>query len=293
MDARRYAHLMSHQLEIAFASDIELFTPLLPLQPGDTLSEDWEPGQTFEAYINAAIKRPNKVRNVIYVQPLEPFIQDQSPPLNLLQQYIQAYFGLPVKLLPVLTQGNQTFPTRQNQYTNTQQVLTTAVLQTLTAHIPADAFCVMAISMQDLYSSPTWNFVFGQTSLEQRVGIFSFARYDPAFYGIPRDEGYRLVLLRRCCKLLMHELGHIFGLAHCMFYCCSMNGSEHVQESDARPMHLCPICLQKLHYSIGFDVVERYRQLQQFFKSVRFDEETQWVGKCLGKLGEQKTATRL
>jgi len=43
-----------------------------------------------------------------------------------------------------------------------------------------------------------------------------------------------------------------------------MNGSNHLAESDARPLHLCPVDLRKLQWSIGFDVVERYRRLLDF-----------------------------
>jgi len=35
--------------------------------------------------------------------------------------------------------------------------------------------------MEDLYPDPSWNFVFGQTSLPGYVGVYSFARYD-SFY---------------------------------------------------------------------------------------------------------------
>lgn len=278
--------------QAAFESDPELFTPLRPLQPGDWLTEHWEDGQSFEEFVNIAARRPDKLRTIIYLQPLEQFIQDQSPSLALLQQYVQAYFVLPVQLLPVLTQKAQTFPTRMNPHTATQQTLTTAILQALKRQLPAHAFCVMAMTMHDLYPDPNWNFVFGQASVPERVGVFSFARYDPAFYGIPRDEGYRTVLLRRSCKVIIHEIGHLFGLAHCMFYMCSMNGSNHIQEADSRPMHLCPICLHKLHYSIGFDVLDRYRKLAQFYRQVGFDEERRWVEERLRRLTQQPTARR-
>jgi archaemetzincin len=60
-----------------------------------------------------------------------------------------------------------------------------------------------------------------------------------------------------------------------------MNGSNHLKESDSRPMHLCPVCLHKLQYSIGFDVVERYAKLFHFYKKVGFDDEAQWLAKRL------------
>lgn len=33
-----------------------------------------------------------------------------------------------------------------------------------------------------------------------------------------------------------------------------MNGSNSLEEEDVIPFHLCPVCLRKLHFSIGFDV---------------------------------------
>jgi len=96
--------------------------------------------------------------------------------------------------------------------------------------------------MTDLYPEPSWNFVFGQASLRERVGVYSFARYDSAFYGEARDRDYETLLLRRSCKVLAHETGHMFGLAHCIYFNCLMNGSNHLAESDRRPLHLCPVC---------------------------------------------------
>jgi archaemetzincin len=58
--------------------------------------------------------------------------------------------------------------------------------------------------------------------------------------------------------VLEHETGHMVGLAHCIYFNCLMNGSNHLAESDRRPLHLCPVCLRKLQWSIGFDVVARY-----------------------------------
>jgi len=54
-----------------------------------------------------------------------------------------------------------------------------------------------------------------------------------------------------------------------------------LKESDSGPVHLCPVCVRKLQYSIGFDVVARYVKLFQFYKKVGFDDEVQWMGKRL------------
>jgi len=64
--------------------------------------------------------------------------------------------------------------------------------------------------MEDLYPDPHWNFVFGQASLRDRVGVFSFARYDPAFYGESRGSQCRQLLLWRSAKVLVHRLKQFY-----------------------------------------------------------------------------------
>src|SRR5205823_15127928 len=102
------------------------------------------------------------------------------------------------------------------------------------------------------------------------------ARYDPRFYNEEAKDSADL-LLRRSCKVLAHEMTHMFGVQHCIYFHCVMNGSNHLAESDARPMHLCPVDLRKLQESIGFDVVARYRRLLDFHLSADFREEAAWL----------------
>jgi archaemetzincin len=65
----------------------------------------------------------------------------------------------------------------------------------------------------------------------------------------------------------------MFGLQHCIYYKCVLNGSNHLKESDSRPLHLCPVCLRKLQYSIGLEVVTRYRNLLRFYRKVGLGTE--------------------
>jgi len=65
----------------------------------------------------------------------------------------------------------------------------------------------------------------------------------------------------------------MFGIEHCVCFRCLMNGSSHLAESDARPLHLFPEDLRKLQWSIGFDVVERYRRLRDFHRQAGFEDE--------------------
>jgi len=110
-----------------------------------------------------------------------------------------------------------------------------------------------------LYPRDEWNFVFGLASVQKRTGVFSFARYDEDFfekeYYVPNYEK----IFYRSVKVMVHEIGHMFGRRHCIYYSCVMNGSNHMQENLKKPMELCPICLRKLQSNLKFDILERYR----------------------------------
>lgn len=60
-------------------------------------------------------------------------------------------------------------------------------------------------------------------------------------------------------QTLTHEIGHIFGLRHCQWLACLMQGSNHLEEADRRPLDLCPVCLRKLQSAVGFRLRDRYR----------------------------------
>jgi archaemetzincin len=139
----------------------------------------------------------------------------------------------------------------------------------------------LASPMTDLYPDPKWNFVFGQASLRERVGVYSFARYNPAFYREEHARDAHRLIFRRSCKVLAHEVSHMFGIEHCIWYRCLMNGSNHVDEADARPPHLCPVDLRKLQWSIGLDVASRYLRLLEFDRGAGFLDEARWIQKRL------------
>lgn len=263
------------QLQRALAPDHDAFEPIPKPGPGDWLAVHQEQDQTFEQFKASSPNRPAPNRNIIYFQPLGDFAADRSPSLQKLREFAAAFFVMEIKTLPSASIDN--FPTRRNPFTNNPQILTTDVLRFLKRRVPADAFCVLAVTMEDLYPEPSWNFVFGQASLRDRVGVYSFSRYNPAFYGETRTSSYELLLLHRSCKVLAHETSHMFGLTHCTFFNCLMNGSNHLAESDRRPLHLCPVCLRKLQWSVGFDVLAHYTALEQFSRTAGFSDEAEWL----------------
>lgn len=56
--------------------------------------------------------------------------------------------------------------------------------------------------------------------------------------------------LFRVCRTASHELGHCFGLDHCMYKACAMQGTASVAEDMRQPPYLCPVCERKLEWAV-------------------------------------------
>lgn len=260
------------------------FAPVPPPEDNDWLARHHEPGQTFDEYVHLSARPIEATRRVIYLLPIGDFPEDTSPPLEELRDYAARFFQLEVRLLPAYDPHDLEFKPRQNRRTGQRQILTTEVMAFLKQRLPDDACCLLGITMTDLYPSPSWNFVFGQASLVDRVGIYSLARYDPAFSGDERGDRYRETILQRACKVLVHETAHSFGLHHCIYFECVVNGANHLRETDRHPQHLCPICLRKLRHATGLDPTRRYRVLAQFYRARQWFEELDFVNRQLGRI---------
>ena len=154
----------------------------------------------------------------------------------------------------------------------------------LAPRLPADAVCYLGITMADLYPDPSWNYVFGMASLAERVGVYSLARYGPAFNNQPDDTGAQALLLRRALLVVAHETAHMFSLPHCRRYECLMNGVNSLTELDRGTPWLCPDCLRKLQWNLGFDVMGHYRALRAFSAEHRMPDQVDWLDRRLSAL---------
>lgn len=242
----------------------------------DWLITNNEPGQTFGQWERGGFNRPDDRRRVLYLLPIGELPAASTPPLQDLAEVVHAYFQLEVKVLPTAKLAAVGATTRTNQSSGKPQVLAPDVLRWLTLHVPVDAYAVMAVTMADLYPDPEWNFVYGQATFSDRVGVQSFARYDPQFYGEPRPTDWRRTLARRSAQVLIHEIGHMFGLFHCIHWSCVMAGANHQAEFDAHPLHACPVDLRKLWAAIGFDVASREAALAAAWTRLDLADEAAW-----------------
>ncbi len=198
---------------------------------------------------------------------------------------MEVYFDLQVKVLDELPLSLVPEKARRVHPTwNVPQILTTYVLEEVLApRLPKDAVASIAFTASDLWPGGDWNFVFGEASLSDRVGVWSLNRY-----GNPdaSPDAFRLCLLRTL-KVGTHETGHMFSMAHCIRYQCNMQGSNSLAEADKCPLWLCPECLAKLCYATGADPVKRYQRLAAFCKAQGLTREQEFFEKSVEVLGKK------
>ena len=277
-------------LQAAMAKLRRLHSKLGKPRPGDWLARFNEPGQTFEQYRRCRPVLPTGGRRVIYIQPLGKFTKAQRKVVTLTADYLGRHFNLPVKInddLPlsvIPAKARRTHPSWGDK-----QILSTYVLDTvLRPRLPKDAFGMIALTSSVLWPGKGWNFVFGQASLRQRVGVWSMYRYGDPNKG--RNELRRVLL--RTIKTASHELGHMMSMRHCTAFECSMCGSNSLGESDRRPLALCLECMAKICWATGTEPVERYRKLAAFCRTHGLRREAGRFGQFIRALGRVPTTTR-
>lgn len=251
-------------------------------QPGDWLAEHKEPGQTYQQYSRSRPITLTRARNKIYVQPLGDFSEKQKQLVKISSEFLSIYFNCEVKILDEMGLDKIADEAKRvNPDWGQKQILTTHILyKTLAPALPEDAAALIAFTPSDLWPGQGWNFVFGQASYRNRVGVWSFYRHGKVD-GTAAEFG---TCLRRTLKVASHETGHMFSIQHCIHYQCNMQGSNSLAEADRQPMYLCPECHAKVMWATGCDPVKRFTNLVAFCKKYQLKDEQAFFQKSLDRL---------
>ncbi len=236
----------------------------MTVQDGDWLDQHPEAGETFEEYLRSKPTLPTAERRTIYIQPVGKFNADQRRVIETAERYMKAFFNLPVKTLPERPLGTIPKEMSRDRFPNNRQIRTSYFLdQLLPPILPRDAAALICFTNYDLYPGDTWNFVFGQANLETRVGVWSLWRLERDGDGKANRGRFQA----RVLKIAMHETGHMFSMRHCVKYECLMSGTNHLEETDRRPLDTCPECTAKIAWAMNYPLAERYDNLAAFWKS--------------------------
>ncbi|CAF1341077.1 unnamed protein product [Rotaria sp. Silwood1] len=288
----------------------------LPKKESDWLAQNAEKGQTYMEFLQLSRTLHTKSsshRRTIYLTVFGQ-IDNTIFDIDSLIDYTQRFFQMQVKLINpfidvqwndknnqwtctmTLNNGKSrsfNLRTRYNEKTKHSQICVTGILNLLKKIVPEDARCLIALTMFDLYGDDTDLFIAGLAMGNCRVAAFSLYRYDP-YLTFNESDWFdcklkiatksknqivkrRNLLLLRTCRLLTHEICHLFGIPHCIFYSCLVNGSGDLDEDFGQPLLECPIDLRKLYSLINFNIHTRYEQLLEFFKMHNFLDEMKMV----------------
>jgi len=263
-------------LEAAIARIRPLFKRMDPVRAGDWLADHREPGQTYGEYRAARQTRVVDSYKNIRVVPIGPLTDGQEAVLEITVDFMKAFFGMPLLLDPAV--GLAAIPEsakRRNDFSGSRQLLTTHLLNSVlrSRRRPEDA-AVLGITGMDLWPGPGWNFVFGQASLTERVGVWSMARNGNA----ERSGGLRQLCALRTAMTATHETGHMFGIRHCTAWKCGMNGSNSSDERDRQPLEFCPECQPKLWWTLGLDPLKRSRAVEEAARKHGYERVAAAIG---------------
>lgn len=165
----------------------------------------------------------------IYVVPVA--LNNQVPVSDLCAD-LESVYHLPVELLEMRIEVSEALDVSRRQYHSAR------LLAMLIEAAPAGTSKLLGITSYDLFL-PVLTFLFGQAQVDNRVSIFSTFRLHNEFYGLPASTD---TLYRRSLKEAVHELGHTFGLRHCLLPGCAMNASTYVEDIDLKEPYYCSDC---------------------------------------------------
>lgn len=271
--------------------DLALIAPLhsrkKPAVDGDWLLTHAETGQSFEQYL--ASQRTPVCRRFrrIYLQPIGSFSGATRQAVASVIDGLSRFFGLEVQSLPAMPRAVVPVSARRTMPADGRtQLLTTYILNSvLLPRRPPDAAAVLGLTADDLWPGEGWNFVFGQSSLADRVGVWSIYRNGKPDGTAEQQRQF----LWRTLKIASHETGHMFGMRHCTRYECGMNGSNSRRESDGQPLEFCPQCQAKIWWTCATNPQRRLESLLQYGKRQGFTAEAAYWAAALERIRSSRT----
>lgn len=162
---------------------------------------------------------------------LQPLAPAGPGTLDPLAARLSRFVELPVHVLPPPAFEPRRIPGRS-------QLDGGALLELLEAQSAGRPRLLVGVAWEDI-AVPLFTFVFGLARQGGHACVVSFARTDPAFYGLPADPDLRDA---RLVAEILHELGHLATLQHCPDRGCVMSFAGNIERADTRGSRFCAGC---------------------------------------------------
>lgn len=258
----------------------DLFSPL----PSPPPFGSWQQAHPHEAAQPFGLYAKNNFpfsaeKKYIFIQQLGTFAHEDSLLLHHCKVALATTFKRKVILLEPDTTAPPAEAQRKNKYGGQPQWKSSYLLYNkLLKRRPDSTFAYLGFTGIDLYPSEKWNYVFGQASIRERTGVWSFHRFHRGTIAQGKDLAFF-----RAIKTSIHETGHILGIRHCKAWNCVMSGSNNLKDLDARPVHFCPQCVAKLCRTTGQRPAAYFQEMASFWQKQHYAQQAEHYTKAMGR----------
>lgn len=149
---------------------------------------------------------------------------------------VGAVFGIPVTIAPFYHDIASCFDAARKQYDANQ------LLEMVFSEHETTSLKTIGLFKVDLFI-PILTYIFGQAQYKGSAGVASVYRLRNEQYGLPENSK---LLFERFRKVIIHELGHTFGLIHCHVPACVMRPGTYVEDIDQKKHLFCNKCRSEL-----------------------------------------------
>ncbi|MFV0592409.1 MAG: archaemetzincin family Zn-dependent metalloprotease [Draconibacterium sp.] len=154
---------------------------------------------------------------------------------------VETAFGRPVSAVHLTHDILPYFDAARKQYDANR------LLQLVHTEYSVGSLKTIGLFQVDLFI-PILTYIFGQAQYNGSTGIASVYRLRNEQYGMAGNEQ---LLHERIRKVVIHELGHTFGLVHCHIPICVMRPGTYVEDIDQKKHLFCNKCYAELEKSLA------------------------------------------
>jgi archaemetzincin len=150
---------------------------------------------------------------------------------------IKTVFGFPVSIGVNYTDLSKFYDPARRQYDGNQ------LLKFIHQEYVSEHTKTIGLFRVDLFI-PILTYIIGQAIYKGNTGVVSLFRLKNELYGMKKNDS---ILFERFRKEIIHELGHTFGLTHCISPACVMRSSTYIEDVDQKEHGFCMKCHNKLN----------------------------------------------
>ncbi|MFB0509380.1 MAG: archaemetzincin family Zn-dependent metalloprotease [bacterium] len=170
--------------------------------------------------------------DTIFLKPLGK-VSDTTV-FNFLEAELNKIFKIPVQIDSPIPVNPSAYNEKRDQY------YSPIILKQLSKKERHEI--ILGVVEVDLYVEGL-NFIFGQADIRNRKAIISLARLRQEYYGLKPNQN---LFQKRTLTEAVHELGHVYGLSHCLNPQCVMFFSNSLRDTDVKGYEFRKTCQKKI-----------------------------------------------